>query len=117
MSAGGEPDDENDVEESALADKPVFHRGVVNLCGEKFSVPGGVHQHVLKGCLAIPVRDATLRVFADKHGFTGDFVTEASEVKMFNLSTVVLATPEPRFVEKDVSYSMYGTGSLEKTVL
>jgi hypothetical protein len=103
MSPGGVPDDANDVDELALAEKPVLYRGVVNMCGEKFAVPGGVHQHMLKGCLAIPVRDSTLRVLADKHGFTGDFVTEESGVMMFNLSTLLLATPEPRFVEQDVS--------------
>jgi hypothetical protein len=80
---------------------------VIFMSGEKIDVPGGQCQHLLKGCLAFPLRNATLRVLADEHGFDGNVVLPGSPVRLFNLATVFMTTREDYFVAKDVSTSSF----------
>lgn len=80
---------------------------VICMSGEKIDVPGGQSQHLLKGCLAFPLRNASLRVLADEHGFDGNVVLPGSPVRLFNLATVFLTTREAHFVAKDVSASSF----------
>jgi hypothetical protein len=91
------------MKEAQYALLPVHFKGVVNMSGEKIEVPGGQAQSLLKGCLALPLRNSTLRVLADSHGFDGDVVLPSSPVRLFNLATVLATIPEARFVMKDVS--------------
>ncbi len=91
------------IEENVYADQFVLFDNPVFLSGERIDVPGGIKQKIWKGCLAIPLRLPVLRVFADDHGFDGNFVTLESSTWMFALSYYLQTSKEPGFVDHDVS--------------
>jgi hypothetical protein len=102
MSLGG-TSSRMTVEEKAYSDKYVRYERPIFLSGELLEVPGGVKQKLWKGCAAIPVRLPLLRVYADNHGFDGNFVTSESSTKIFALSYYLESSKEPGFMDDKVS--------------
>ncbi len=91
------------VEENAYANKYVRFDNPIFMSGELIDVPGGTKQKLWKGCSAIPLRLPALRVFADDHGFDGNFVTPESPTWIFALSFYLESSKNPCFVDREVS--------------
>jgi hypothetical protein len=102
MSLGGTSSNMT-IEEKVYADKYVRYERPIFLSGELLEVPGGVKQKLWKGCAAIPVRLPLLRVYADNHGFDGNYVTSDSSTKIFALSYYLESSKEPGFMDDKVS--------------
>ena len=100
LSPGGPSpsEDVNNYAESLVRfERPIF------MSGDLLEVPGGTKQKIWKGCAAIPLRLPLLRVYADNHGFDGNFVTSDSSTQIFALSYCLDSTKEPGFVDENVS--------------
>jgi hypothetical protein len=91
------------IEETVYAEKCVRYERPIFLSGELVEVPGGVKQKLWKGCAAIPIRLPLLRVYADNHGFDGNYVSSDSSTKIFALSYYLESSKEPGFIDDKVS--------------